>query len=188
MLWELTVQGRSFARVRIVSLPLIDYSRFGLWCAQFTNGAGEDMRYLLVFSGLSLRMYRRSRGSPAFLVAQRRECPGEPVGTVAGTHPGPVARAPGQGGPPGLNQARQHWGRLAFLDRDNPGDQPAVFRHVDRLAVPDPGEHLTRVVPQIPGTDGVRIGRHKTGVSQDCGHNRACPSGAGAPVRPDRSI
>jgi len=52
MLWQLTAQGRSFARVRAVSLPLTGYSRFGLWCAQFTNGASEDMRYLLVFSGL----------------------------------------------------------------------------------------------------------------------------------------
>ena len=52
MLWELTAQGRRFARGRVVSLPLTDYSRFGLWCAQFTNGASEDMRYLLVFSSL----------------------------------------------------------------------------------------------------------------------------------------
>ena len=41
-----TAQGRRFARVRVVSLPLTDYSRFGVWCAQFTNGAGEDIRYL----------------------------------------------------------------------------------------------------------------------------------------------
>jgi hypothetical protein len=27
-------------------MPLTDYSRFGVWCAQFTNGAGEDIRYL----------------------------------------------------------------------------------------------------------------------------------------------
>jgi hypothetical protein len=32
--------------VRVVTLPLTDYSRFGAWCAQFTNGAGEDIRYL----------------------------------------------------------------------------------------------------------------------------------------------
>jgi hypothetical protein len=32
--------------VRVVTLPLTDYSRFGVWCAQFTNGAGEDIRYL----------------------------------------------------------------------------------------------------------------------------------------------
>lgn len=30
----------------MVSVPLTDYSRFGVWCAQFTNGAGEDIRYL----------------------------------------------------------------------------------------------------------------------------------------------
>ena len=38
--------GRRFARVRVVTLPLTDYSRFGVWCAQFTNDAGEDIRYL----------------------------------------------------------------------------------------------------------------------------------------------
>lgn len=46
MLRDATVQGRRFARVRIVSMPLTDYSRFGVWCAQFTNAAGEDIRYL----------------------------------------------------------------------------------------------------------------------------------------------
>jgi hypothetical protein len=46
MLRETTVEGRRFARVRLVSLPLTDYSRFGVWCAHFTNGAGEDIRYL----------------------------------------------------------------------------------------------------------------------------------------------
>ena len=46
MLREATAEGRRFARVRLVSLPLTDYSRFGVWCAQFTNGAGEDIRYL----------------------------------------------------------------------------------------------------------------------------------------------
>ena len=46
MLRDLTAQGRRFARVRVVSMPLTDYSRFGVWCAQFTNGAGEDIRYL----------------------------------------------------------------------------------------------------------------------------------------------
>ncbi len=46
MLREATADGRRFARVRVVSLPLTDYSRFGVWCAQFTNGAGEDIRYL----------------------------------------------------------------------------------------------------------------------------------------------
>jgi len=41
-----TAEGRRFMRVRVVSTPLTDYSRFGVWCAQFTNGAGEDIRYL----------------------------------------------------------------------------------------------------------------------------------------------
>lgn len=43
---EATRRGRRFSRVRVVSTPLTDYSRFGVWCAQFTNGAGEDIRYL----------------------------------------------------------------------------------------------------------------------------------------------
>lgn len=47
MLREATASGRRFTRVRVVSLPLTDYSRFGIWCAQFTNGAGEDIRYLV---------------------------------------------------------------------------------------------------------------------------------------------
>jgi hypothetical protein len=46
MLRTATREGRRFARVRVVSLPLNDYSRFGVWCAQFTNQAGEDIRYL----------------------------------------------------------------------------------------------------------------------------------------------
>jgi len=46
MLREATADGRRFARVRVVTLPLTDYSRFGVWCAQVTNGAGEDIRYL----------------------------------------------------------------------------------------------------------------------------------------------
>ena len=46
MLREAASKGRRFARVRVVTLPLNDYSRFGVWCAQFTNGAGEDIRYL----------------------------------------------------------------------------------------------------------------------------------------------
>ena len=46
MLRDLTAQGRRFARVRVVGMPLTDYSRFGVWCAQFTNSAGEDIRYL----------------------------------------------------------------------------------------------------------------------------------------------
>ena len=46
MLRDLTARGCRFARVRVVTMLLTDYSRFGVWCAQFTNGAGEDIRYL----------------------------------------------------------------------------------------------------------------------------------------------
>lgn len=46
MIREASAEGRRFSRVRVVSLPLNDYSRFGVWCAQFTNGAGEDIRYV----------------------------------------------------------------------------------------------------------------------------------------------
>ena len=46
MLHEANAEGLRFARVRVVSLPLNDYSRFGVWCSQFTGGAGEDIRYL----------------------------------------------------------------------------------------------------------------------------------------------
>jgi Family of unknown function (DUF6879) len=47
MIRDATAAGKRFARVRVVSLPLTDYSRFGVWCAQFTGGAGEDIRYLV---------------------------------------------------------------------------------------------------------------------------------------------
>lgn len=47
MLRDAAAAGRRFARVRVVSPPLNDYSRFGVWCAQFTNAAGEDIRYLI---------------------------------------------------------------------------------------------------------------------------------------------
>lgn len=46
MVREATVEGRLFARVRVVSIPLADYSRFGLWGAGFTREAGDDIRYL----------------------------------------------------------------------------------------------------------------------------------------------
>jgi hypothetical protein len=36
-----SAEGRRFARVRVVTIPLTDYSRFGVWCSEFTNGAGE---------------------------------------------------------------------------------------------------------------------------------------------------
>lgn len=46
MIRSAAVKGRRFARVRVVSLPLTDYSRFGVFCSRYTNEAGEDIRYL----------------------------------------------------------------------------------------------------------------------------------------------
>lgn len=46
MIRAATAAGKHFRRVRVVSLPLTDYSRFGVFCSQFTNEAGEDIRYL----------------------------------------------------------------------------------------------------------------------------------------------
>jgi hypothetical protein len=46
MVREATAQGRRFCRVRVVSEPLSDYSRFGVWLSQFVNEAGDDVRYL----------------------------------------------------------------------------------------------------------------------------------------------
>jgi hypothetical protein len=57
MIREATTAGRLFRRVRVVSLPLTEYSRFGLWCSQHTNAAGEDIRYLLRDQAGSLPNY-----------------------------------------------------------------------------------------------------------------------------------
>ncbi|WP_329956338.1 DUF6879 family protein [Catenulispora pinistramenti] len=46
MIQQATAEGRRFMRVRVVSLPLTDYSRFGVFCSKYTNDAGEDIRYL----------------------------------------------------------------------------------------------------------------------------------------------
>lgn len=46
MIREATAAGRRFSRVRVVSTPLTDYSRFGVFCSKHTNQAGEDIRYL----------------------------------------------------------------------------------------------------------------------------------------------
>ncbi|WP_243769932.1 DUF6879 family protein [Amycolatopsis acidicola] len=46
MIREATAEGKRFARVRVVTVPLTDYSRFGVFCSGFTNEAGEDIRYL----------------------------------------------------------------------------------------------------------------------------------------------
>lgn len=39
-------EGRPFTRVRVVTVPLGDYSRYALWCARDNIRAGEDIRYL----------------------------------------------------------------------------------------------------------------------------------------------
>jgi hypothetical protein len=39
-------QGKRIERVRIVSWPPSDYTRYGLWLAQYNTEAGEDIRYV----------------------------------------------------------------------------------------------------------------------------------------------
>jgi hypothetical protein len=46
MVREATRAGRRFTRVRVVSVPLTDYSRFAVFCSGQANAAGEDIRYL----------------------------------------------------------------------------------------------------------------------------------------------
>ena len=46
MIRAATAGGRRFSRVRVVSVPLTDYSRFGVFCSEYTNAAGEEIRYL----------------------------------------------------------------------------------------------------------------------------------------------
>jgi hypothetical protein len=46
MIRAATAEGRRFSRARVVSVPLSDYSRFGVFCSQYTNAAGEEIRYL----------------------------------------------------------------------------------------------------------------------------------------------
>lgn len=46
MIREVTADGKRFERVRVVTLPLTDYSRFLYVGAEFNNSAGEDIRYL----------------------------------------------------------------------------------------------------------------------------------------------
>ena len=41
-----TAEGRRFSRVRVVSIPMTDYSRHGIAYARHTNAAGDDIRYL----------------------------------------------------------------------------------------------------------------------------------------------
>jgi len=46
MVREAAAAGRLFSRVRVVSLPLTDYSRFAMWVGGYTREAGDDIRYL----------------------------------------------------------------------------------------------------------------------------------------------
>lgn len=43
---SLTADGKRIARVRVVSRPHSDYTRYGLWLCQQNVDAGEDIRYL----------------------------------------------------------------------------------------------------------------------------------------------
>ncbi|MBV9314448.1 MAG: hypothetical protein JO100_12105 [Pseudonocardia sp.] len=56
MLRESSTQGRRFCRARVVSLPLSNYSRFGLWISQFASEAGDDIRYLTRDKAKSLEL------------------------------------------------------------------------------------------------------------------------------------
>jgi hypothetical protein len=46
MVRQATAEGRLFSRVRVVNIPLTDYSRFSLWVSGYTQAAGDDIRYL----------------------------------------------------------------------------------------------------------------------------------------------
>src|ERR1700761_5846491 len=116
-------------------------------------------------------MCPRSTGSPAFFVPQRGQGVGEPVGAVARPHPWPVAGSLGQGGVPAGYQSRQHWGGFAFSGWNDPGDEPPVFGHVNGLSVPDPGQHLTGVMAEVPQANAVLLGgAHEPNVLQICGY------------------
>ncbi|SRR6266498_662670 len=43
---SLRVAGKRMERVRVVSQPFSDYTRYGLWLCQYNTQAGEDIRYL----------------------------------------------------------------------------------------------------------------------------------------------
>ncbi len=43
---ELTAKGKRIERVRVVSRPYSDYTRYGLWLCRYNTDAGEDIRYL----------------------------------------------------------------------------------------------------------------------------------------------
>lgn len=47
MIRAATAQGKRFRRVRVVSVPLSEYNRFGYALARHNNAAGEDIRYII---------------------------------------------------------------------------------------------------------------------------------------------
>lgn len=47
MVRDATAEGRLFSRVRVVSVPLTDYTRFAMWVGRHTREAGDDIRYLV---------------------------------------------------------------------------------------------------------------------------------------------
>lgn len=46
MVRKATSEGKVFCRVRVVNVPLSEYNRYGIWFAEHTIAAGEDIRYL----------------------------------------------------------------------------------------------------------------------------------------------
>lgn len=46
MVQEVTAEGRRFARVRVVELPLSDWTRYSYTLARHNIAAGEDIRYI----------------------------------------------------------------------------------------------------------------------------------------------
>jgi len=47
LMTQLRAEGKRVERVRVVSRPFSDYTRYGLWLCQYNTRAGEDIRYLL---------------------------------------------------------------------------------------------------------------------------------------------
>lgn len=46
MVRQAAAAGRRFARVRVASFPLTDYTRFAMWVGGYTREAGDDIRYI----------------------------------------------------------------------------------------------------------------------------------------------
>jgi hypothetical protein len=57
MVRQATAEGRLFSRVRVVSFPLTDYTRFAMWVAGYTREAGDDIRYITRDQAASLPDY-----------------------------------------------------------------------------------------------------------------------------------